>query len=129
MEYSIGQFSVMSGIGVHALRYYEKENLIIPSRKDNGRRYYTDQDITWISFIKRLKDTGMPIKEIQIYAKLRAQGDETLESRMELLVNHRAALLVELTAMQEHMDKLDEKIDYYEAEIDKKQMCQKNGAV
>ena len=31
--------------------------------------------LTWLQFIKRLKDTGMPIKEIQKYAQLRAKGD------------------------------------------------------
>ncbi len=121
MEYSIGEFSMISGIGIHALRYYEKEKLIIPCRKENGRRYYTDEDVKWISFIKRLKDTGMPIKEIQIYAELRAKGDDTLEPRMALLAKHRTALLNEITALQEHLIKLDEKIKYYEVEMEKKQ--------
>ena len=35
------------------------------------------------SFIKRLKETGMPIKEIKKYAVLRAKGDDTLSERME----------------------------------------------
>ena len=36
-----------------------------------NRRCYSDKDLSWIEFIKRLKDTGMPIKEIQHYAELR----------------------------------------------------------
>ena len=47
---------------------------------------YSDKDLTWIAFIKRLKDTGMPIKEIRHYAELRADGDPTLSERMEMLV-------------------------------------------
>lgn len=120
MEYTIGEFSEKLGIGVHALRYYEKEKLIAPKRKENGRRCYTDADIAWFAFIKRLKDTGMPIKEIQRYAELRAQGDDTLEARMDMLVQHRATLLAEVSAMQEHLSKLDDKIDYYTAEIAKR---------
>lgn len=38
---------------------------------------------------ERLKDTGMPIKEIRHYAELRAAGDSTLSERMEMLVQHR----------------------------------------
>lgn len=117
MEYSIGEFSELTGIGIHALRYYEKENLIIPGRKENGRRFYTEADITWIGFIKRLKDTRMPIKEIQKYAYLRAQGSSTLQERMQLLVNHREALEKEIAAMQEHLGNLDVKIEYYRTEI------------
>jgi len=71
-------------------------------------------------FIKRLKDTGMPIKEIQKYARLRAKGDGTLKERMEMLVQHRAALTKEIAAMQEHLVKLDDKIRFYREEIRKK---------
>lgn len=117
MEYTIGEFSAISGISTYTLRYYEKENLIIPRRKDNGRRTYTENDIRWIEFIKRLKDTGMPIKEIQSYAELRAQGDATLEARMEMLVEHRTLLVDEIAAMQENLSKLDNKIEYYQGEI------------
>jgi Predicted transcriptional regulators len=117
VEYSIGEFSRMTGLGVHALRYYEKEGLISPSRRENGRRCYIEGDLTWLAFIKRLKDTGMPIREIRRYAQLRAQGESTLETRMEMLAQHRAALQEEMAAMQEHLAKLDDKIDYYAAEI------------
>ncbi|MGL5436981.1 MAG: MerR family transcriptional regulator [Lachnospiraceae bacterium] len=120
MEYTIGEFSELTGIGIHTLRYYEKEALIVPNRKVNGRRCYTDSDIKWIEFIKRLKETNMSIKEIQRYAKLRAQGDDTLELRMEMLIQHRATLLSEISAMQEHLSKLDNKVQYYEMEITKK---------
>lgn len=117
MGYAIGEFSTITGISIYTLRYYEKENLIIPNRKENGRRFYSDGDIAWIQFIKRLKDTGMPIKEIQKYAQLRAKGDSTLDERMEMLIQHRAVLKEEISSMQEHLNNLDGKINYYKTEI------------
>ena len=54
------------------MRSYDLDLLITPGRISSNRRCYTDQDLAWIDFIKRLKDTGMPIKEIQHYAELRA---------------------------------------------------------
>ncbi|GHV15906.1 MerR family transcriptional regulator [Clostridia bacterium] len=120
MGYAIGEFSSITGISIYTLRYYEKENLIIPERKENGRRLYSDGDVVWIKFIKRLKDTGMPIKEIQIYAQLRATGDSTLEERMEMLIQHRVVLKEKVVAMQEHLENLDNKISYYKTEIKKK---------
>ena len=71
MEYSIGEFSKLTGLGIHTLRYYEQEGLIAPERNSGNRRCYSDKNLTWIAFIKRLKDTGMPIKEIKHYAELR----------------------------------------------------------
>ncbi len=120
MGYAIGEFSLITGISIYTLRYYEKEGLIIPERKRNGRRLYSDNDITWIQFIKRLKDTGMPIKKIQKYAQLRAQGDSTLEERMEMLIKHRGILKKEIDAMQEHLTNLDDKISYYKTEYGRK---------
>ena len=127
MEYAIGEFSSITGISIHTLRYYEKEGLIIPERKENGRRCYSNGDVAWIQFIKRLKDTYMPIKEIQKYARLRAKGDSTLEERMEMLIQHRAVLKEEITTMQAHLNKLDDKISHYEREIKKKHIsCLRN---
>ena len=117
MEYSIGEFSRLTNLGIHTLRYYEHENLITPKR--NSSRCYSDKDLVWIEFIKRLKDTGMPIKEIQHYAKLRAAGDPTLRERMEMLTVHREALNEQIRQLQEHMAKLDDKIDFYRQEIDR----------
>lgn len=84
MNYSIGEFSKLTGLKIHTLRYYELVSLITPERNSSNRRRYSEKDIAWIVFIKRLKDTSMPIKEIQRYAALRAAGDSTLVNRMEI---------------------------------------------
>ena len=117
MEYSIGEFSKLTNLGIHTLRYYEHENLISPKRNSSNRRCYTDSDIAWVDFIKRLKDTGMPIKEIKRYAELRSKGDTTLKPRMEMLIQHRQALNEQISSLQIHMSKLDDKINYYQNEI------------
>ena len=121
MEYSIGDFSRLTGLGIHTLRYYEHEGLIAPERNSSNRRCYSDKDFTWIEFIKRLKDTGMPIKEIRHYAKLRAAGNPTLSERMEMLAQHQQALNEQIAQLQEHKIKLDEKIEFYKKEIERVQ--------
>ncbi|MDE7268091.1 MAG: MerR family DNA-binding protein, partial [Lachnospiraceae bacterium] len=70
-------------------------------------------------FIKRLKDTGMPIKEIKHYAELRAAGDPTLFERMEMLVQHSQALNEQIAQLQKHKIKLDEKIEFYRNKIER----------
>ena len=118
MDYSIGEFSKVTGLGIHTLRYYEHENLIIPLRNASNRRRYSEKDIAWIAFIKRLKATGMPIKEIKKYAVLRAKGDVTLSERMEMLIQHRQSLNEQIRQLQEHEAMLDEKIAFYQREIE-----------
>lgn len=119
MEYSIGEFSRLTSLGIHTLRYYEHEGLIKPKRNSSNRRCYSDKDLFWIEFIKRLKDTGMPIKEIKRYAKLRAAGDTTLHERMKMLTAHREVLNEQIKQLLEHMKKLDDKIDFYRQEIER----------
>lgn len=121
MDYSIGEFSERTGLGIHTLRYYEHEGLITPVRNASNRRRYSDQDITWIDFIKRLRATGMPIKEMKQYAALRAKGSATLAERMELLLQHRRSLNEQIRQLQEHESKLEEKIDFYRREIERNQ--------
>ncbi|RRD64508.1 MerR family transcriptional regulator [Fretibacterium sp. OH1220_COT-178] len=120
MDYSIGEFSKLTGLGIHTLRYYEREHLLAPERNAGNRRRYSDRDMTWVDFIKRLKDTGMPIREIKRYALLRAAGESTLNERLKLLLRHRRALKEQVAKLQEHQSKLDDKIQFYREEIERR---------
>lgn len=117
MSYSIGKFSDISGISIDTLRFYEKEQLIAVERDNGGRRKYTDADIQWMAFIKRLKETGMPIRQIQRYAKLRYEGDSTLRERLEMLREHHGYVLSRKKAWEDYLQHLDEKIETYEEKI------------
>ena len=113
MEYSIGEFSRKTGLGIHTLRYYEHEGLLLPERTAANRRRYSERDVAWVAFLLRLKETGMPIREIRRYATLRAEGDSTLLVRMEMLTAHHANLAAELDRLHGHMEALDAKIAFY----------------
>ena len=117
MEYSIGEFSRKTGLGIHTLRYYEHEGLLLPERTAANRRRYSERDVAWVAFLLRLKETGMPIREIRRYATLRAEGDSTLLVRMEMLTAHRANLAAELDRLHAHMEALDAKIAFYRTAI------------
>ena len=117
MEYSIGEFAQATGLSAHTLRFYEKEGLLSARRGRGGQRYYLDGDLRWVEFIKRLKETGMPLKEIKLYAELRAAGDETLEARREMLKNHREHIMVEINKWRSHLRNMDKKIKFYDEEI------------
>ena len=110
MKYSIGQFAELSGFSIDTLRYYEKQKLLFPSRDKNNRRFYTEKDVAWISFISRLKKTGMSIKKMQKYAKLRYAGDQTIPERLVLLFN-------QLDNLHEEEKKINDNIAFVEQKI------------
>lgn len=117
VDYLIGAFSKITGLSIDTLRYYEKERLIQVERNTTGRRKYTDADIRWIEFIKRLKETGMPIREIRKYADLRYQGDATMQERLFMLQEHRMYVLSEKEKWDENLVHLDAKIRTYKEQI------------
>lgn len=115
----IGEFSNRTGLTIDTLRYYEKEGLIKPLRDSGGRRDYSENDVKWAEFIIRLKETGMPIREIKQYARLRAEGNKTLDERLQMLIEHRQRLNEQIAKLIDHRSILDEKISFYKSEIAK----------
>ncbi|CUL31590.1 MerR family transcriptional regulator [Listeria monocytogenes] len=113
MNYTIGAFSKEVELSIDTLRYYEKEKLILPKRNEINRRIYDSSDITWINFIKKLKQTGMPIKDIKEYAKLRYLGDQTIEQRMTLLYKQYDVLVEKREEIELYTQFLLNKIDIY----------------
>jgi len=113
MDYTIGAFSKKVDLSIDTLRYYEKEKLILPKRNEINRRVYDEGDLVWIEFIKKLKQTGMPIKDIKKYATLRYQGDQTIEERIELLYGQHKILLEQKSEIEQHLGFLMDKIAVY----------------
>ncbi|EPN9397019.1 MerR family transcriptional regulator [Listeria monocytogenes] len=113
MNYTIGAFSREVELSIDTLRYYEKEKLILPKRNEINRRIYDSSDITWINFIKKLKQTGMPIKDIKEYAKLRYLEDQTIEQRMTLLYKQYDVLVEKREEIELYTQFLLNKIDIY----------------
>jgi len=65
--YKIGEFSILSKTTIKALRYYEKEKLLIPHYIDaeTGYRYYETNQLIDVAKIISLKQTGLSINEIK----------------------------------------------------------------
>ncbi|WP_156754029.1 MerR family transcriptional regulator [Actinokineospora pegani] len=115
MTYAIAEAAHRSGLSIDTLRYYERIELIDPPARDSGgRRAYTDEDLAWLGFLTRLRTTGMPIKLMREYARLRHQGAATAAPRKRILERHRADVQARLADLRSCLDVLDYKIDNYE---------------
>ncbi len=115
----IGEMAEAAGISAYTLRYYERKGLIRVRRDDAGRRCYDESDIEWIKFIKRLKDTGMLLKDIKEYSRLRYEGNATMPERLQMLEKHREYVLEQQKKWAEYLGNLDDKIIFYKEAIDK----------
>jgi len=110
------------GISSDTLRYYERIGLIPPvNRSENGIRDYNDLDLKRVEFIKCMRSAGLPIEVLIEYVALVQQGDQTIETRQEILKEQRDQLAVRMKEMQKTLDLLDHKIEVYENAVLKKE--------
>jgi DNA-binding transcriptional MerR regulator len=111
--WSISEAAAKCDLSQYTLRWYERIGLVGPvARGGDGRRRYSDADLDWLSLIARLRETGMPVREMQRYAELVRSGAGEAE-RLELLKRHRAEVRRALAAQRETLKLLDVKIDTY----------------
>lgn len=65
--YKIGEFSRITGLSIRTLRYYDSENLLVPTaRLDNGYRLYSEEDYKKAEIIRSLKELHFTINEITV---------------------------------------------------------------
>ena len=111
--YKIADIAKLTDLSVPTLRYYETLGLLHPDRNRANYRIITDNDLRWIAFIKRAKATGMTLSKIVDYSKLREKGDSTVLERINILEEQEMSLQVELEKIQEHINFLQNKKQFY----------------
>ena len=95
-EYTVKQLAELAGISSRALRYYDAIGLLVPERKENGYRVYSNEQVNRLQEILFFRELGIPAGEIK--AIVDAGGYD----RLSALKQHRAALMAE----RERLDKL-----------------------
>lgn len=101
-------------MSIHTLRYYEKVGLLAPiQRASNGHRQYSAEDIVWLEFLVRLRETGMPIQKVLAFADLVRQQPDRVKKRRVLLEEHRDRLKQHLEELTHHLQVINLKIDHY----------------
>jgi len=113
---TINEVASRTGLSTHTLRYYERVGLIAPvARAPGGQRRYAASDMDWIGFLLRLRATHMPIGQMQVFARLRADGNATAPERRQMLEAHLADVQASIKLMQQSVKVLQAKIEHYRA--------------
>ena len=101
-QFSISDLSAEFGVSARALRFYEDEGLIAPTR--NGlARIYSKRDRARLAWILRAKNVGFSLGEIRELIDLYDLGDGRAEQRRTTLVRCRQKI-AELEAQRADLD-------------------------
>ena len=110
-DLSIRQVAERTGLSIHTLRYYERAGLISSvKRAANGHRRYSENDLIWLEFLKRLRATGMPTSQMKRFAELRRQGDASKAERIALLKTHYLSVENQIDELSNNLGAIREKI-------------------
>ncbi|MEV7571381.1 MerR family transcriptional regulator [Streptomyces tanashiensis] len=112
---SIGDVAERTGLSVHALRFYEREGLLVgPVRRTSGgRRRYTTSDVDWLLICVRLRESGMPLADLKRFAELVRHGPGNEAERLRLLDAHRQRVDARIQALEECRSVITWKVAVY----------------
>lgn len=103
----IGEVSKRSGIGVEALRFYEKSGLLErPSRTESGYRVYGAEVLERLAFIRRAQVLGFSLEEIRRVIEERRAGQSPCAEVREVVRRRLSELDERMAEMRRYRKEL-----------------------
>ncbi|MGW5498722.1 MerR family transcriptional regulator [Streptomyces olivaceoviridis] len=114
-QLSIGEVAERTGLSVHALRFYEREGLLVGpvQRSAGGRRRYTTADVDWLLICVKLRESGMLLADLKRFAELVRHGPGNEAERLQLLDAHQQRVEAQIQALEECRSVIAWKVGVY----------------
>ena len=91
--FAIGEASQRSGVGIEAIRYYEREGIVPkPERAANNRRQYTLKDVGRLRFLKQCRDLGFSLSDAKALLDLSDQRQTDCQEASLIAETHRTSV-------------------------------------
>ena len=111
--HNIGEAAAATGVSAKMIRQYERDGLIPPAQRTfAGYRLYNDADLHRLRFIKRARNLGFPMKQIEVLLNLWNDRDRSSADVKALALQHADDLrdrIAEMQAMQRTLEELARK--------------------
>ncbi|GAB3696862.1 MerR family transcriptional regulator [Mariniluteicoccus flavus] len=101
------------GVSPHTIRYYERQGLVEVARDAAGHRTYDSQAVRRLTFLVRMRVSGMGMADLQRYVDLIEGGDATVPSRLDMMLEHRDTIRLKIAELQLSLAATEYKIATY----------------
>ena len=119
MVYTVGEMAKLLDVPASTLRYYDKEGLLpFVERSSGGIRMFRESDFEWLQVIGCMKKAGMSIRDIRQYIQLAMQGDDTIDTRLQMFHHQRQVLLDQIREMQHTLETVEYKGTLFPVELE-----------
>ncbi|HLM00901.1 MAG TPA: heavy metal-responsive transcriptional regulator [Pyrinomonadaceae bacterium] len=106
-QLKIGEVSRLSGIGIEALRFYEKSGLLErPGRTYSGYRLYDESVLERLAFIKQAQVLGFALDEIKQLVAHKREGENPCADVREIVRGRLKELNEKIEQMIRYRDDL-----------------------
>jgi DNA-binding transcriptional MerR regulator len=89
---TVGKIAKRAGVSTSAIRYYEKQDLLRPSRLVNGYRGYDEGAIKALRFVRQAPTLGITLREIKQLLELTRDGRRPCKAVRQLAYQHLAEI-------------------------------------
>jgi DNA-binding transcriptional MerR regulator len=115
-HWSIGQVAQRTGLSDHALRFYERQGLLLHpvQRGPDGRRAYSDSDLDWLDLCIKLRSSGMPLADIRRYTELVRRGPGNEQQRLDVMRHHQHRVVAQLAELNACLELITLKVKLYQ---------------
>lgn len=98
---TIGKLASQTQLSTNALRFYEREGLLLPvSKSSAGYRLYDASAVARVRFIKHAQQCGFSLTEIEELLSLRARNEGCCDDVRRLAVKRKLQLEAKIRSMQ-----------------------------
>ena len=105
---TISEVAKKSGISAKMIRYYEQIGLIAPApRTDAGYRVYSEAEVHTLGFIRRARDLGFTVKQIETLLALWTDQERASSDVKAMATTHIEELKLKIEELQKMMATLE----------------------
>ena len=96
----IGLLAKRTGTNAPTIRYYEEIGLLPKARRAGVQRFYSDDDVRRLTFIRRCRDVGFSIEQVRALVATVQDCDRSCTEARDLAQEHLSAMRAKIRELK-----------------------------